>query len=97
MSPRFGTVVLTGATSGIGEATAQRLAGMARTLIVQGPQPEAEVVGVLDGIRGAAADVPSGSYLEGDRVIEPSAAATDAGNRARLAGVYIERLTPFAA
>lgn len=49
----WGTVVLTGATSGIGEATARRLAGMADDLIVQGPQPEAEVGEVLAGIRAS--------------------------------------------
>ncbi len=48
---RFGTVILTGATSGIGEATARRLAGMADELVIQGPQPEAEVGEVLAGIR----------------------------------------------
>ncbi|WP_238008839.1 SDR family NAD(P)-dependent oxidoreductase [Dactylosporangium sp. AC04546] len=37
---RFGTVVLTGATSGIGEATARRLAAVSETLIVLGPEPE---------------------------------------------------------
>ena len=50
---RWGTVVLTGATSGIGEATARRLAGTADDLIVQGPQPEDEVGEVLAGIRAS--------------------------------------------
>ncbi|WP_285102143.1 SDR family NAD(P)-dependent oxidoreductase [Promicromonospora sp. MEB111] len=49
----WGTVVLTGATSGIGEATARRLAGRADELIVQGPEPEDEVAGVLAGIRAS--------------------------------------------
>lgn len=49
----WGTVVLTGATSGIGEAAARRLAGMADELIVQGPQPEAAVADVLTGIRAS--------------------------------------------
>lgn len=49
----WGTVVLTGATSGIGEATARRLAGMADELVVQGPQPEDEVGEVLAGIRAS--------------------------------------------
>jgi NAD(P)-dependent dehydrogenase (short-subunit alcohol dehydrogenase family) len=50
---RFGTAVLTGATSGIGEATAHRLAGMAADLVVLGPEPEPEVADALEGIRHA--------------------------------------------
>ncbi|MFI8528188.1 SDR family NAD(P)-dependent oxidoreductase, partial [Promicromonospora sukumoe] len=50
---RWGTVVLTGATSGIGEATARQLAGLADDLIVQGPEPEDEVAEVLAGIRAS--------------------------------------------
>ncbi len=48
---RFGTVVLTGATSGIGEAAARRLATISETLIVLGPEPEEEVRQVLRQIR----------------------------------------------
>ncbi|GGM36149.1 SDR family NAD(P)-dependent oxidoreductase [Dactylosporangium sucinum] len=54
---RFGTVVLTGATSGIGEATARRLAAISETLVVLGPEPEAPRQ-VLTQIRGSGpADV----------------------------------------
>ncbi len=51
MNASFGTVVLTGATSGIGEAAARRLAALSDALVVLGPQAERDVVPVLDGIR----------------------------------------------
>lgn len=53
MSAGFGTVVLTGATSGIGEATALRLAGMATTLIALGIESERDAAPVLERIRRA--------------------------------------------
>lgn len=45
----------------------------------------------------ATTDVPSGSYLEDDRVVTPSADVLDVGNREQLARLYWERLAPFAA
>lgn len=58
MSARFGTVVLTGATSGIGKASALRLAGMATTLIALGIESEEDAAAILDQFRGAgSADV----------------------------------------
>lgn len=64
MSARFGTVVLTGATSGIGEATALRLARMATTLVVLGVEAEQDAVWTLDRIRRAgSADV---QYVSAD-------------------------------
>jgi len=52
---RFGTVVLTGATSGIGEATARRLATRADTLVLHGPQRIDEVAGLLRDLRAMGA------------------------------------------
>ncbi|MFS0793523.1 SDR family NAD(P)-dependent oxidoreductase [Microbacterium sp. 1P10AE] len=48
---RFGTAVLTGATSGIGEATARLLATRADTLVIHGPEPTAEVARLLADLR----------------------------------------------
>jgi NAD(P)-dependent dehydrogenase (short-subunit alcohol dehydrogenase family) len=45
-----GVAVLTGATSGIGEATARRLAATVSTLVVLGPQAERDVATVLKGV-----------------------------------------------
>lgn len=50
---RFGTAVLTGATSGIGEATARRLAAEADVLVLLGLEPERTVETVLQRVRGA--------------------------------------------
>ena len=48
-------------------------------------------------LRAATADVPSGSYLENDRVVAPSPEVADRGNRDRLAMLFWARLRPFAA
>lgn len=53
MSRPFGTVVLTGATSGIGRATALRLASMATTLIILGVESEGAAAPVIERIRRA--------------------------------------------
>ncbi|RKN22384.1 SDR family NAD(P)-dependent oxidoreductase [Micromonospora musae] len=47
------TVLLTGATSGIGAAAARLLAGSVRRLIVHGPEPASEVRPLLDELRSA--------------------------------------------
>lgn len=46
-----GTVLLTGATSGIGAASAERLAMLARCLVLHGPEPAEAVDGLLDRLR----------------------------------------------
>lgn len=43
------------------------------------------------------ATVPSGSYLEADRVVSPSEESRNASNRMRLATMYWDRLSPFVA
>jgi NAD(P)-dependent dehydrogenase (short-subunit alcohol dehydrogenase family) len=49
---RFGTVVLTGATSGIGAAVAAVLATRAHRLVLQGPEPAEAVAAQLEELRG---------------------------------------------
>lgn len=51
------TLLVTGATSGIGLATARTLASRAARLVVQGPEPESEVRSTLETLRAGAADV----------------------------------------
>jgi NAD(P)-dependent dehydrogenase (short-subunit alcohol dehydrogenase family) len=59
-----GTVVLTGATSGIGLASARSLAPRTDRLVVHGPEPEADVAHRLAELRAlAAGDV---DYLQAD-------------------------------
>ncbi|GAA1861154.1 SDR family NAD(P)-dependent oxidoreductase [Asanoa iriomotensis] len=60
MDLRDRTVVLTGATEGIGRATAVRLAGRVGHLVLHGLEPRAEVLGFLAGLGG---DV---TYLSAD-------------------------------
>jgi NAD(P)-dependent dehydrogenase (short-subunit alcohol dehydrogenase family) len=58
------TVVLTGATSGIGEATARRLASTTGRLILHGPETRAEVASLLKEI--AAAGNTELHYVQAD-------------------------------
>jgi NAD(P)-dependent dehydrogenase (short-subunit alcohol dehydrogenase family) len=65
-------VVLTGATSGIGEATARLLAARCTTLVVLGPEPADVVAGVIDGIRrvgGASIHYVSADFTRLDEVV----------------------------
>jgi NAD(P)-dependent dehydrogenase (short-subunit alcohol dehydrogenase family) len=66
MTTRFRTAVLTGATSGIGQATAERLAPISRTLVLHGPEPEPAVAGALARARVAGGDDLDLRYLSAD-------------------------------
>lgn len=61
------TIVLTGATSGIGRATAAELAAAGpRRLVVHGPQPAAEVAELVDQLSAAAGPDGDVVYLRAD-------------------------------
>ncbi|GIF62317.1 daunorubicin C-13 ketoreductase [Asanoa ishikariensis] len=53
------TVVLTGATDGIGRATAVRLAGRVGHLVLHGPQPRAELAGFVESLPGHVTYLPA--------------------------------------
>ena len=57
MTPKR-SILLTGATSGIGRATATLLAGHARALILHGPEPEADIAETLNSVRHSAPGTP---------------------------------------
>lgn len=89
MSAAFGTAVLTGATSGIGEATALRLAGMATTLIALGIESERDAAPALERIRRAgSAEV---HYISADftRLTDVVSAAERVGTVARSIDLLI--------
>ncbi len=47
-------------------------------------------------MHAALTEVPSGSYLENDRVVASSLEIAERRNRALLAGIYRDRLSRFA-
>jgi NAD(P)-dependent dehydrogenase (short-subunit alcohol dehydrogenase family) len=59
---------------------------------IGGPATE----GAARVLHAAEADVPSGSYLEGGRVVEPSADALDSRNQERLVETFWSTLRPYA-
>jgi NAD(P)-dependent dehydrogenase (short-subunit alcohol dehydrogenase family) len=60
------SILLTGATTGIGRATALALAGRADHLILHGLEPEAGVAGVLSAVRAALPPGAGLSYFAAD-------------------------------
>ncbi|WP_430645891.1 SDR family NAD(P)-dependent oxidoreductase [Agromyces sp. GXS1127] len=98
-----GTVVVTGATSGIGLETARRLAERVDRLVVQGPEPEERVDDLIASIRTQGADVEYvscdfsrlASVVDGAAAIAAAAAGPiDAlVNNAGIPGADVRRLT----
>lgn len=77
---RFGTVVLTGATSGIGEAAARLLASRSDTLIVHGPERREDVEDLLTQLRrtaGGAVEFVSCDFTSLDAVARAAAQIRD--------------------
>ena len=80
-----GTILVTGATSGIGLATARALAPRAGSLLVHGPEPRDDVAPVLSDLRGRVGAGASVVYLQADytwladvaRLADDVAAAAD--------------------
>lgn len=66
------TILITGATSGIGQATAQALASRVGRLLVHGPEPLADVAPAVDDLRARLGDGASLEYFQADygRLVE---------------------------
>jgi NAD(P)-dependent dehydrogenase (short-subunit alcohol dehydrogenase family) len=98
------TVVLTGATSGIGAAAARQLAREAAVLVVQGPEPEADVAPLLRELRAAgrarveyiSADFTSFAQVRdaARRVLETAGPVDVLINNAGVPGSRARRVTP---
>ncbi|PZF85136.1 SDR family NAD(P)-dependent oxidoreductase [Jiangella anatolica] len=77
------TIVLTGATSGIGRATAVALAGAGpRRLVVHGPQPPAEVADLTSELAAALGPAGEVVYLHADYGVLAEVAELSAAVRA---------------
>jgi NAD(P)-dependent dehydrogenase (short-subunit alcohol dehydrogenase family) len=66
LNPTGGTILITGATSGIGEATARALAPRAGMLLVHGPEPLEDVADVVADLRARLGHGASLEYLQAD-------------------------------
>jgi NAD(P)-dependent dehydrogenase (short-subunit alcohol dehydrogenase family) len=63
MNLRAATVMLTGATGGIGRATALLLAGRVRTLLLHGPHTPGQAEALLADVRASAGPATTVRYL----------------------------------
>lgn len=100
---RFGTVVLTGATSGIGAATAALLARRTDLLVVHGPERAEQVAELLNGWRtaGARVEYVSADFSRLDAVVRAAEQIRDLApdgidlliNNAAVPGAPERRLT----
>ncbi|MGR0321165.1 SDR family NAD(P)-dependent oxidoreductase [Agromyces sp. ZXT2-3] len=98
-----GTVVVTGATSGIGLATARRVAGRVHRVVVQGPEPVEQVGALVADLRREGADVRYvacdfgrlSSVVEGAAAIATAADGPIDGlvNNAGVPGADVRRVT----
>ncbi|MDG4825642.1 SDR family NAD(P)-dependent oxidoreductase [Asanoa sp. WMMD1127] len=83
MDPTDRTVVLTGATDGIGRATAVRLAGRVGHLVLHGLEPRAEVEGFLSGLGGRVTYLPA-DFGHLDQIAALGAAIGETADRVDL-------------
>lgn len=89
-STRFGTAVLTGATSGIGRETALRIAPQCERLIIQGPEAPAAVGGLLAELNAIARGPVE--YLSADFTRLDDAVALAANARMLAGGSRVDLL-----
>jgi NAD(P)-dependent dehydrogenase (short-subunit alcohol dehydrogenase family) len=85
------TILITGATSGIGQATARALAPRVGRLLLHGPEPVDDVASVVDDLRVGLGDGASLEYVQADygRLAEVVRLADDVASAADRVDVII--------